>query len=63
MSKEPGFHNSKTVLEEGNVAPGQVFKPKAPKFNSAGEEILDSSEEEEIEEEVHNPLELDKDQG
>ena len=46
----PSFTNQVTVLEDGNVAPGQAFKPKKRKMNDLGEEITsDSSAEEDIE--------------
>ena len=49
---KPAFHISQTILEKGNVAPGQAFKPKVRKYNDAGEELSsDSSEEEDIMEE------------
>ena len=43
----PAFTNKRTVIEDGNVAPGQAFKPKQRKFNELGEEISDNSSDEE----------------
>ena len=46
------------MLEDGNVAPGQAFKPKQKKFNELGEEISgDSSVEEDVEPEEITPEE------
>ena len=53
MSTGPAFKNQLTLLEEGNVAPGQTFERKKRRVNENGEETSsDSSAEEDVEEEL-----------
>lgn len=41
------------MMEDGNVAPGQAFKPKKRKLDENGIEVMtDSSSEEDVEAEV-----------
>ena len=50
---EPAFTNVGTVLEDGNVAPGQAFKPKKRRVNEFGDQVSsESSAEEDVEAEV-----------
>lgn len=60
----PAFTNLRTIVEDGNVAPGQAFKHKKRKVNEDGEEVSgDSSMEEDVEAEVLDEEEQNKQTG